>query len=75
MNMLRVVTCVFAAVLAVGTAGCASTSTASSTAASTDAAAAAAKDRAACLKMCELAGTVERTPDEVSRCQDKCPAE
>jgi hypothetical protein len=73
MNLMRIVLCV----LSTGITGCASTSSTSSTsstpATSTDAAA--AKDRAACLKMCELAGTVERTPDEVSRCQDKCPAE
>ena len=70
MNLMRIVLCV----LSTGITGCASTSSTSATpATSTDAAA--AKDRAACLKMCELAGTVERTPDEVSRCQDKCPAE
>ena len=74
MKMIVVVFFVFVVVACAVVAACA-TPTAAEQSAAADAAAARAKDRAACEKMCWMAGTVERTPDDVSRCQDKCPAE
>lgn len=72
--MRVVVTALLALALALAL-GCASTPPASSSSSAEPAATRDEKDRAACRKMCEMAGDEEGNTSAVADCQAKCDAE